>query len=149
MKDALLGANHWLSCFATCHAVTPPSEPLSSGHLSAAPPHGSSGIPRFFWYQAARALGSPVLLKKTPPIPVTFAMALPLGVSAIRRRRRRSRGQRALQQRDLAGMVQVVLGDADELRVRGVGRLGHEALVQPLRRKLPHGLPQRLVETPE
>src|SRR5689334_17424768 len=77
MKDALLGANHWLSCFATCHAVTPPSEPLSSGHLSAAPPHGSIGIPRFFWYQAARALGSPVLLKKTPPIPVTLAMLSP------------------------------------------------------------------------
>src|SRR6516165_5173596 len=76
MKDALLGANHWLSCFARCQAVTPLSGPLSSGHLSTAPPHGSSDIPRFFWYHAARALGSLVLLKKTPPIPVILAIVL-------------------------------------------------------------------------
>src|SRR5262245_27245681 len=38
--------------------------------------------------------------------------------------RSRCRGQRTLEQRDLSGMVQVVLSDADELHVGRVGGLG-------------------------
>src|SRR5690348_13585691 len=84
MNDASLGANHLLSAFATCHAVTPLSSPLSSVQCSAAPPHGASGIPRCFWYHAASAAGSPLLLKKTPPIPVILAITLSSSNRALR-----------------------------------------------------------------
>src|SRR4029453_12116385 len=41
-----------------------------------APPQASSGMPRCWRYQAASAALSCVLLKKTPPIPVTLAIAV-------------------------------------------------------------------------
>src|SRR6185437_5665110 len=75
MKEALDGANHLVLGSATCQTVTPSSPARSSGHFSIAPPHDSRGMPRCFWYHAARALWSFVLLKNTPPIPVTFAIA--------------------------------------------------------------------------
>src|SRR5687768_4471079 len=74
MKDELLGLNHLLSLFATLHTVSPLSSALSSGHLRIAPPQSSSAIPRCCLYHAASAALSPVLLKKTPPIPVTLAI---------------------------------------------------------------------------
>jgi hypothetical protein len=74
MKDELLGLNHLLSDLATLQTVSPLSSALSSGHLRIAPPQSSSAIPRCFLYHAASAALSPVLLKKTPPIPVTFAI---------------------------------------------------------------------------
>lgn len=46
--------------------------------------------------------------------------------------------QGALQKRDLARMVEVVLGDPDELRVGRVRRLGDQRKVQALRRKVSH-----------
>src|SRR5687768_2314139 len=87
MKDDVLGLNHLLSFPATCHTVSPRSSALSSGHLRMAPPNSSSGIPRCFWYQAASAALSPVLLKNTPPTPVTFAIVSLLagGVTAVAR----------------------------------------------------------------
>src|SRR5688500_5336406 len=104
MKDELLGLNHLVSFAATCHTVSPRSSAVSSGHLSTAPPQSSSGMPRCSRYHAASAALSPVLLKNTPPIPVTFAivpllvsgrLALKLGPRArqkvIRRRGRRAR----------------------------------------------------------
>jgi hypothetical protein len=39
-----------------------------------APPQSSSFMPKCFRYHAASAAWSPVLLKKTPPIPVIFAI---------------------------------------------------------------------------
>src|SRR5687768_11727275 len=75
MNEELLGLNHLLSFPATCHTVRPLSSALSSGHLSIAPPKSSSGIPRCFRYHAANAPLSPLLLKKTPPIPVTLAIS--------------------------------------------------------------------------
>src|SRR6185503_10091268 len=78
MKEDLLGLNHWLSLSATCHTVRPRSSALSSGHRRMAPPKSSSGMPKCFRYHAASAALSPLLLKKTPPIPVIFAIvALP------------------------------------------------------------------------
>src|SRR5438128_11507712 len=74
MKADVLGLNHLLSFPATCHTVSPRSSALSSGHLRIAPPKSSSDMPRFFWYQAASAAWSPLLLKKTPPIPVILAI---------------------------------------------------------------------------
>src|SRR5215212_2569823 len=74
MNDDVLGLNHLLSFPATCHTVRPRSSALSSGHLRMAPPKSSSGMPRCFRYHAASAAWSPVLLKNTPPIPVTFAI---------------------------------------------------------------------------
>src|SRR6266550_287637 len=74
MKEASLGLNHLLSFFATCHTVRPRSSALSSGHLRIAPPKSSSDMPKCGRYQAARAALSPLLLKKTPPTPVTFAI---------------------------------------------------------------------------
>src|SRR5712692_1091282 len=50
MKEDLLGLNHWLSFSA-------------------------SGMPKCFRYHAARAALSPLVLKKTPPTPVIFAIA--------------------------------------------------------------------------
>src|SRR6266566_5166248 len=73
MKEDLLGLNHWLSFAATCHTVRPRSSAKSSGHLRIAPPKSSSDMPKCFRYHAARAALSPLLLKKTPPIPVIFA----------------------------------------------------------------------------
>src|SRR2546426_4800876 len=74
MKEDLLGLNHWLSFPATCHTVRPWSSALSSGHLRIAPPKSSSVMPKCFRYHAASAALSPVLLKKTPPTPVIFAI---------------------------------------------------------------------------
>src|SRR5512132_2234126 len=74
MKEDLPGLNHWLSFAATCHTVRPRSSALSFGHLRIAPPKSSSGMPKCFRYHAASAVLSPVLLKNTPPIPVTFAI---------------------------------------------------------------------------
>src|ERR1043165_262080 len=74
MKEDLLGLNHWLSFSARCHTVRPRSSALSSGHLRMAPPKSSSGRPRCFRYHAARAALLPLLLKKTPPTPVIFAI---------------------------------------------------------------------------
>src|SRR6266853_4416321 len=93
MKEDLLGLNHWLSFSATCHTVRPRSSALSSGHLRIAPPKSSSDMPRCCRYHAASAVLSPLLLKKTPPTPVTFAI-VPLlllsrltdRASAVRRR---------------------------------------------------------------
>src|SRR5262249_17235967 len=76
------GLNHLLSPFATCQTVIPPSPAWSSGHLRMAPPKSSSFMPRCFSYQAARALWSPLTLKKTPPIPVTLAIAASSPVTA-------------------------------------------------------------------
>src|ERR1041384_7219855 len=77
MKEDLLGLNHLLSFAATVHTVRPRSSALSSGHRKMAPPQSSSANPKCFRYHAARASWSPVLLKKTPPMPVIFAMTLP------------------------------------------------------------------------
>src|SRR5262245_21679504 len=74
MKDEVLGLNHLLSLPATCQTVSPRSSALSSGHLRIAPPKSSSGRPRCFWYHAAKAALSPLLLKNTPPTPVTLAI---------------------------------------------------------------------------
>src|SRR5439155_25074998 len=63
-----------LSFSATCHTVRPRSSALSSGHLRIAPPKSSSDMPKCFRYHAASAALSPVLLKKTPPTPVIFAI---------------------------------------------------------------------------
>src|SRR3954463_16279070 len=74
MNEDVLGLNHLLSFAATCHTVRPRSSAVSFGHLRMAPPKSSSGMPRCFEYHAASSALSDVLLKKTPPIPVTFAM---------------------------------------------------------------------------
>src|SRR4026207_235587 len=84
MNGELLGLNHLVSDFATLHTVSPLSSALSSGHFRIAPPKDSSANPRCFSYHAASALGSPVLLKKTPPIPVTFAIAVLLWSREVR-----------------------------------------------------------------
>src|SRR6185436_9903278 len=81
MKEDLLGLNHWLSFPATCHTVRPLSSALSSGHRRIAPPKSSSGRPKCFRYHAASAALSPLLLKKTPPIPVIFAIGALLCIS--------------------------------------------------------------------
>src|ERR1041385_2703858 len=73
MKLDSLGLNHFVLGSAISHAVTPLSSALSSAHLSAAPPHTSSSIPRCFLYHSRRALLSVFALKNTPPIPVIFA----------------------------------------------------------------------------
>src|SRR6267154_2666688 len=85
MKEDLLGPNHWLSFSATCHTVRPRSSALSFGHLRIAPPKSSSDMPKCFRYHAASAALSPLLLKKTPPTPVTFAIVglLPVGLSPL------------------------------------------------------------------
>src|SRR5437762_1773201 len=80
MKEASLGLNHLLSFFATCHTVRPRSSALSSGHLRIAPPKSSSDMPKCFRYHAVSAALSPLLLKKTPPTPVTFAIVVLLPV---------------------------------------------------------------------
>src|SRR6266850_4056499 len=74
MKEDRLGLNHWLSFPATCHTVRPRSSALSSGHLRIAPPKSSSVMPKCLRYHAASAALSPLLLKKTPPTPVIFAI---------------------------------------------------------------------------
>src|SRR5450631_266236 len=74
MKEDLLGPNHWLSLSARCQTVRPRSSALSSGHLRTAPPKSSSCMPKCFRYHAASEALSPLHLKKTPPIPVTFAI---------------------------------------------------------------------------
>src|SRR5262245_16858991 len=74
MKDDWLGLNHLLSCAATVHTVRPASSARSSGHLRMAPPQSSSDRPRCCRYQSANALPSPLLLKNTPPMPVTLAI---------------------------------------------------------------------------
>src|SRR5512145_1721879 len=79
MKDASLGLNHWLSFSATCQTVRPPSSARSSGHLRMAPPNGSSDMPRCCRYHATSAALSPLLLKKTPPTPVTLAIVVSPG----------------------------------------------------------------------
>src|SRR3954447_8602137 len=73
-----LGANHLLSGAAVVQTVMPPSSCASSPHLRIAPPQLSSEIPRLSLYHLVSAAWSPVLLKKTPPIPVTFAIEPPL-----------------------------------------------------------------------
>src|SRR5690349_17954123 len=73
MKDESLGANHFVSGLATVQTVRPLSSAVSCGQRSTAPPHVSSGNPRCFWYQAASADGSLLLLKNTTPMPVTLA----------------------------------------------------------------------------
>src|SRR5882762_4521552 len=82
MKEDLLGPNHWLSFSATCHTVRPRSSALSFGHLRIAPPKSSSCMPRCFRYHAASAALSPLLLKKTPPTPVIFAIVTLLPTSS-------------------------------------------------------------------
>src|SRR5687767_4326244 len=77
MKEESLGLNHLLSLSARCHTVSPLSSALSSGHLSTAPPQSSSGRPKCFLYHAASAALSPLHFKKTPPIPVIFAITAP------------------------------------------------------------------------
>src|SRR4051812_15030862 len=77
MKDDSLGLNHLLSFDARCQTVTPRSSAVSSGHRSTAPPHSASGMPRCRWYHEANAALSPLLLRKTPPIPVIFAIVVP------------------------------------------------------------------------
>src|SRR5678809_1276682 len=76
MKEHVLGLNHLVSLSATCHTVRPRSSALSSGHLRMAPPKSSSDMPKCFRYHAASAALSPLLLKKTPPIPVIFAIVV-------------------------------------------------------------------------
>src|SRR5882724_2298633 len=93
MKEELLGLNHWLSFSATCHTVRPRSSALSSGHLRIAPPKSSSSMPKCFRYHAASAALSPLLLRKTPPTPVIFAivallLSRPPGAIALPRDRR-------------------------------------------------------------
>src|SRR5262245_32943440 len=83
MKEELLGLNHLLSFAATVQTVRPPSPALSSGHLRMAPPQSSSVMPRCFRYQSASAALSPVLLKKTPPTPVTFAIVILLPICRL------------------------------------------------------------------
>src|SRR5258708_39026645 len=75
MNEDLLGLNHLLSFSATCHTVRPRSSALSSGHLRIAPPKSSSRMPKCVRYHAASAALSPLVLKKTPPTPVIFAIA--------------------------------------------------------------------------
>src|SRR6185295_11193178 len=104
MKEELLGLNHWVSFSATCHTVRPRSSALSSGHLRIAPPKSSSRRPKCFRYQAASAALSPLLLKKTPPIPVIFAIVALLLVWPCARRtttraRRGNKGSRHHQTR--------------------------------------------------
>src|SRR5262245_14711516 len=55
-------------------------------------------------------------------------------------------GERLLEKRDLSGVVEVVLRDADELRVRGVGWLGHDRLVQARGIEAAHRVPDLLVQ---
>src|SRR4029453_18068238 len=86
MKDDWLGLNHLLVCSATCHTVRPRSSALSSGHLRMAPPKSSSCMPRCSRYQARSAAASPLLLKNTPPTPVTFAIVGLLDVDLRPRR---------------------------------------------------------------
>src|SRR5262245_59970584 len=74
MKLDSLGLNHLLSAEATCHTVRPLSPAWSSGHLRTAPPKSSSCMPKWVRYQPASAARSPLLLKNTPPIPVTMAI---------------------------------------------------------------------------
>src|SRR4029079_13449105 len=81
MKEDVLGLNHLVSLSATCHTVRTRSSALSSGHLRIAPPKSSSRMPKCLRYHAASAALSPLLLKKTPPIPVIFA-TLPSCVSS-------------------------------------------------------------------
>src|SRR5262245_63277018 len=76
MKLNVLGLNHFASRSATCPTVTPRSFARSSGHFRMAPPHSSSARPKLSRYQAARRSWSDVDLKKTPPIPVTRAIAI-------------------------------------------------------------------------
>src|SRR6185369_1553216 len=83
MKEDWLGLNHLLSFPATCHTVRPRSSALSSGHLRIAPPKSSSAIPKYFRYHAASAAWSPLLLKKTPPTPVIFAILALLMVNPV------------------------------------------------------------------
>jgi hypothetical protein len=56
---------------------------LSSGHLRIAPPKFVNGSPRCFWYHAASAALSPLLLKKMPPTPVILAIVRLLVVLAV------------------------------------------------------------------
>lgn len=51
--------------------------------IGTTPPHGSSTSPRCFTYQAASSFGSPLALKKTPPMPVTFAMPATVPQTAL------------------------------------------------------------------
>src|SRR5438045_3688812 len=74
MKLDSLGANHLLSGAAVDHTVIPPSNCASSVQLMIDPPQSSNLSPRLSLYHAMRASLSFVLLKNTPPIPVTFAI---------------------------------------------------------------------------
>src|SRR5213594_2069846 len=105
MKEDLLGLNHWLSFSATCHTVRPRSSALSSGHLRIAPPKSSSDMPKCFRYHAASAALSPLLLKKTPPTPVIFAIVALLPIQPPNgwrlscgrpARRRKARGRQSV-----------------------------------------------------
>src|SRR5437667_10890626 len=75
MKLDVLGLNQSVSRWATCQTVRPLSSAWSSGHFKIAPPQSSSAMPRCCLYQAASLVWSVVDLKKTPPMPVTPAMA--------------------------------------------------------------------------
>src|SRR5437773_3995774 len=99
MNDDLLGLNHSLSFSATCHTVRPRSSALSSGHRRMAPPKSSSDRPKCFRYHAASAAWSPLLLKKTPPTPVIFAI---LALLAVKR------------QPDLTQVMLIMSGDVVE-----------------------------------
>src|SRR5688572_18219102 len=74
MKAESLGLNHWLSLSASAHTVRPLSSALSSGQRRTAPPKSDSSMLRCRWYHAANAVASPLHFRKTPPIPVTFAI---------------------------------------------------------------------------
>src|SRR5215831_2250288 len=76
MKLAKLGLNHSVSLSATCHTVSPPSGAWSADHLSSAPPHDSTVRPKWRVYHAASSRAPDFDLKNTPPMPVTFAMAV-------------------------------------------------------------------------
>src|SRR5436190_11060087 len=79
MKLDSLGANHLLSGAAVDQTVIPPSTFASSVQLMIEPPQSSNLSPRLSRYQATRASLFLVLLKNTPPIPVTFAIYNSLG----------------------------------------------------------------------
>src|SRR5207244_365463 len=81
MKEESLGLNHLLSLPATVQTVSPLSSAVSAGHRRTAPPQLSSFMPRCVSYQAASALGSLLVLKNTPPMPVIFAIAVSFGAN--------------------------------------------------------------------
>jgi hypothetical protein len=54
-----------------------------------------------------------------------------------------------LEHSDLAGMIEIVLSDADKLRVRGIGRLGHQRLIEFRRRESANRFLQFFIRPPQ